>query len=240
MKHTKSLKVLSAGLVGLGVAVLADANVNEAHATCVPEPYLGSVCITAGVYCPRDYVELNGGTLNISNYQALFAVIGTSFGGNGMTTMGVPDLRGRSAVHHGTGPGLAPAIFGTTRGVQSVTADLNTLAEHSHAATFTPSGGGSGVTVSLKAATDSNPDLVTPANGSYIAQAGTGFSAAPSFVSAPTGTVELGGVTVSGSGSGGGTVTVANTGESLSATNIPPQLTMRFCMAIEGLYPPRT
>ncbi|MEG3618107.1 tail fiber protein [Magnetovibrio sp. PR-2] len=240
MATTKMIKSVSIGLGVMVLGMMGDVTTNKAHATCVPEPYLGSVCITAGVYCPRDYVELNGGFLAISNYQALYAVVGTSFGGNGITTMGVPDLRGRSPIHYGTGPGLSPAFFGFARGDETVTQDLSTLAQHAHTAVFTPDGGGGGVTVSLDAATDTNPTVTTPTTGSYIAQAGSGFSAAPSFVSAPTGTVELGGVTVSGSGSGGGTVTVLNTGASDPETNIPPQLTMRYCMAIEGLFPPRT
>lgn len=240
MKPTMSLKTLGAGLFGLGVAVMADAKVNEAHATCVPEPYIGSLCLTAGTYCPRDYIEANGGVLAISSYSTLYAVIGTSFGGNGVTTMGVPDLRGRSAVHYGTGPGLSPAFFGYGRGLESITPDLDYLAQHSHAATFTPTGTGSAVSVTLEASTTTNPTVKTPTAGSYIAQSGTGIGAAASFDPNPSATVELGGVTVSGGGSGGGTVTVAATGGSDPMPTIPPQLVMRYCMAIDGLFPPRT
>ena len=239
MKIMNSFKALGASAAVLSLSVLADGSLNKAHATGSPEPYLGSICLTAGMWGPKGYVEANGGLLSISDNAALYTVIGTTFGGNGQTTMGVPDLRGRSAIQHGTGPGLSPANFGYARGVETITPDINHLAQHSHAATFTPSGGGSAVSVQVKAATNAGSDTKIPTTGSYIGVAGSGMSATNSFVSptAVTGTVELGGVSATGGGSGGGTVNVTTEGKSAPISNIPPQLIMRYCMAVEGLWP---
>ncbi|MEG3618106.1 tail fiber protein [Magnetovibrio sp. PR-2] len=240
MKSTHTFKTLSIGLGVLTLALIGDVQTNQAHATCATDPYIGSVCATAANYCPRGYIPLHGQLMTISSDTTLFSLLGTTFGGDGRTTFGVPDMRGRSMVGSGEGPGLSMALLGQRRGYERVTPSELTMATHSHSATFVPSSsGGSDVEVTLNAATNTNPDVKTPTTGSFIAQAGTGFSAAESFVSSPTGTVELGGVEVSGGGSSGGAVVVDENGGGQSTINVPPQLVLTFCMAAQGTYPPR-
>lgn len=241
MKTSFTIKSMATGLGIMALSLMTDASTNPAHATCTDEPYIASICATAANFCPRGYVRLDGQYMSISQEAALFSLLGTNFGGDGRTTFGVPDLRGRSAIHDGQGPGLSDVILGQRRGYERVTPTVLTMANHTHAAGFIPdSSGGSDLTVDLHAATNSSPDVKTPTDGSFIGQVGTGIGATPSFVTAPTGTAKLGGVVVSGGGSSGGTVILQNTGGSQSQVNLPPQLTLTFCMATRGLFPPRS
>jgi microcystin-dependent protein len=84
------------------------------------EKYLGEVFMTAGMYCPDGSYETSGQTLAISANTALFAVLGTTYGGNGQTTFVLPDLRGRAPVGHGTGLGLQSVNQGEAAGKNTV------------------------------------------------------------------------------------------------------------------------
>ena len=72
------------------------------------EPYIGQISIYAFNFAPRGWMPCDGRLLPIAQYQALFALIGTTYGGNGVTTFALPDLRGRIVVGPGNGPGLTP------------------------------------------------------------------------------------------------------------------------------------
>ncbi len=63
------------------------------------DPFIGEVMLTANNFCPRNWAEANGQLLQIGQYQALFALLGTTYGGDGRTTFALPDLRGRAPVH---------------------------------------------------------------------------------------------------------------------------------------------
>lgn len=214
-------------VVGATLAAGAMFSVSNAQA-CNDQPYLGMVCMTAANYCPRNYAEANGALISIASNNALFAVIGTQYGGDGRTTFALPDLRGRSAIGWGTGTGLSPVMQGQKRGNEYTQPTVSTMAQHTH--TATTSGGSAEVQASTNGAT--HP---VAAAGDYIAS-NSGLNAAPKFISASGAgtTVALGGVS-----GGAGTVTVASTGGNQSYSNMPPQLGMRFCVATQGLFPPR-
>ena len=72
-------------------------------AALASEPFIAEVKMFAGNYAPRGYAFCDGQLMSISSYTALFALVGTIYGGDGRTTFGLPDLRGRTAVHPGTG-----------------------------------------------------------------------------------------------------------------------------------------
>ena len=114
----------------LGGASLA----TPASATCTAEPYLASICMTAATFCPIGYLETNGQLLAISEYDALFAIIGTTYGGDGQATFGVPDLRGRSPRGSGAGPGLAQVMDGQVGGTESLTLLASQMPAHAHIA----------------------------------------------------------------------------------------------------------
>ena len=88
-------------------------------------PYVRSTPPNAWLFC-------NGSQLPISNYEVLFTLIGTTYGGNGVTTFGLPDLRGRVPLHYGQGTGLATYPLGAASGTEEVTLLSSQLPGHSH------------------------------------------------------------------------------------------------------------
>lgn len=101
-------------------AALTVAFTNFAFA-CGDEPFIGEVCTFAFHFCPQGYVPADGRVLPISSNQALFSLLGTSFGGDGRVTFYVPDLRGRSVVGTGSAPTLTPSNLGDARGSETIT-----------------------------------------------------------------------------------------------------------------------
>lgn len=112
MHRTRHLRAVSALAFALGAAVLTG---REARA-CEAEPMLGSVCMTAANFCPRGFAQANGQLLAINQNQALFSLLGTTYGGNGQTTFALPDLRGRVPISSGRGTGLPAVQLGQTGG----------------------------------------------------------------------------------------------------------------------------
>lgn len=96
------------------------------------EPFLGEVRIFAGNFAPRGWAFCQGQLLSIAQNQALFALLGTTYGGNGQTTFALPDLRGRSPVHWGSGPGLPSVSLGEQGGSEAVTLIASEMPAHSH------------------------------------------------------------------------------------------------------------
>lgn len=90
-------------------------------AACGSDPYIGEICTYAFDWCPNGFVPADGRTLQVNQYTALFALVGVQYGGDGKTTFGVPDLRGRVVVGTGTGNGLAPVKLAQPFGQQTVT-----------------------------------------------------------------------------------------------------------------------
>lgn len=126
--------------------------------------YIGQVLLVGFNYAPRGYALCNGAILPISQNAALFSLLGTTFGGNGTSTFGLPDLRGRVPIHQGQGPGLTNYVMGEMSGTENVTLVANQIPAHTHA-----------LNVSNAAATLGAP------NGNFIAaknRADPGFAAA--------------------------------------------------------------
>jgi len=96
------------------------------------QPYTGDIRMFAGNFSPRNYAMCYGALLAIADNNALFSLIGTLYGGDGRSSFGLPDMRGRIPVNAGAGPGLTPRPQGTTVGQDSVTLTLNQLPNHSH------------------------------------------------------------------------------------------------------------
>jgi len=115
------------------------------------EPFIGQIMCAAFTFAPRGWAELNGQILPIGPNTALFSLIGTTYGGNGQSTFALPDLRGRVAMHAGSGPGLTPRTQGEFAGAEQVTLNNAQLPSHNH--TVTPQGSSADAT------------LVSPANG---------------------------------------------------------------------------
>lgn len=101
------------------------------------EPFLGEIRVFAGSYAPVGWELCAGQLLSISENEALYTLIGTIYGGNGVTNFALPDLRGRVPVHQGALPGGDTYVIGTPGGVEQVTLTANQLPAHTHAARAT-------------------------------------------------------------------------------------------------------
>jgi len=96
------------------------------------EPFIGSILIFGGNFAPRGWALCDGQLLSIPQNTALFSIIGTTYGGDGVSTFGLPDLRGRAPIHMGTGPGLTHRSLGSRGGEQSVTLTTAQMPAHNH------------------------------------------------------------------------------------------------------------
>ncbi|MBN1668459.1 MAG: phage tail protein [Anaerolineales bacterium] len=103
------------------------------------EPFVGEIKMFAGNFAPNGWAFCDGQLLAVSQNDALFSLLGTIYGGDGQTTFGLPDLRGRVPIHMGTGPGLSQRSIGTKAGSEQVTLNVNQLPSHSHAFSGTDS-----------------------------------------------------------------------------------------------------
>lgn len=95
-------------------------------------PFIGTIMAFGFNFPPVGWVLCNGSLLQIAEYDALFSLIGTTYGGDGITTFGVPDLRGRSPLSMGQGPGLSPYTQGQATGTESVTLLATQMPAHTH------------------------------------------------------------------------------------------------------------
>lgn len=212
------------------------------------DPFIGQINIYPFDYAPYQWAFCQGQIMPVSQNNALFALIGAMYGGDGNTTFGLPDLRGRMPVGTGTSP-----LFGinyqiaTLGGVPNVTLTNANLPYHTHAATFTGTGGGGplAVQVQVDASTDQAQTLGPTGNG-YLATvnkiSGLGSVTYGAYrADAGAGTVPLGGVTATASGGGitGGTVDVMPAGQSTPVSVMNPFLALNFCIALNGIFPPR-
>lgn len=122
------------------------------------DQYLGEIRMFAGNFAISQWAMCNGQLLPISQYSALFSLLGTYYGGNGTNNFALPDMRGRAPVHQGNGSGLSPYVIGEQRGVENVTLTTGNLPSHTHA--YTPQANNS-------AAAASRP------GGGYLANSGS-------------------------------------------------------------------
>jgi len=96
------------------------------------EPFVGEIRMFAGNFAPRGWAFCDGQLLAVSQNDALFSLLGTIYGGDGRTTFGLPDMRGRIPIHAGSGPGLSPRRLGAKGGAEHVTLTVNQIPSHTH------------------------------------------------------------------------------------------------------------
>ena len=109
------------------------------------EPFIGEIRRFAGNFAPRGWALCDGQLLPIAQNTALFSLLGTTYGGDGRTSFGLPDLRGRVPVHPGNGPGLSPYKLGQKGGAEKVTLQTTQIPSHNHAVECVSAEGNVGV-----------------------------------------------------------------------------------------------
>ncbi|KPF96888.1 phage tail protein [Rhodopseudomonas sp. AAP120] len=206
------------------------------------DSFIGQIMQVSFNYAPVDWAVAAGQTFSVTQNQALFSLIGGTFGGDGRTTFQLPNLQSRVIIGAGQGPGLSNYAWGAHAGVERVTLTQANLPAHSHVATFTPTGGGGGGPAAVQALTGVTVGSLSgsPAAGSLLANTGPTGGGQPKIY-APAGTagtpVNLGGVSGGGGGITGGVVQIGNTGSNVPVETLPPYLALKTNICLSGLYP---
>lgn len=132
------------------------------------EPFVGEIRMFAGNFAPRGWAFCDGQLLAVSQNDALFSLLGTIYGGDGRTTFGLPDLRGRVPIHAGTGPGLTNRRLGAKGGQEHVTLTASQMPSHSHAVRGTNNTGESSTAINNVPAQSTTIELYAPATAPDI------------------------------------------------------------------------
>lgn len=184
------------------------------------DPYVGEIRCFGFNFAPQNWAQCAGQLLPIAQNAALFSVLGTTYGGDGKTTFGLPDLQGRTPVGMGLGPGLANVAEGQKLGEESVTLLASQLPAHSHTLDTASNGG----------ATLANAPT---ANVSFVSQyqEGNNKGFLNMFVPSPPPPAKP--VTMAAA-------SLAPSGSGQPHENRQPYLAIGFCMALTGVYPSRS
>lgn len=200
------------------------------------EPFVGEIQIYGFSFAPRSWAFCDGTILSIANNQSLFALLGVTYGGDGRSSFALPDLRGRTPIHKGHGPGLSNYDIGQKSGDEIYQLNELNLPTHTHTATFTPLANVETATLSVSTDTAT---LNTPVKGAYLAVNTNGRNAGIDMYreDAGAGTVEIGGMNTVNSG---GTIVNDPVGGGTSFPLVQPYTTLNYCIAMQGIFPSRS
>lgn len=176
------------------------------------EAYIGEIRCFGFGFAPYQWALCNGQLMAISQNAALFSILGTSFGGNGTTTFGLPNLQGQIPMHWGSAPGLPTTVIGEVMGTPTVSLMQQQIPLHNHAATACVLG-------------SVNEQTATPNANCFLADAETGdhpYLASPT-VNAPF-----------------SPKAISTAGNSIPHDNMQPYLAMSFCISLYGIFPSRS
>jgi microcystin-dependent protein len=181
------------------------------------EGYISEVRMFAGNFAPMAWAFCQGQLLPIANYTPLFALVGTTYGGDGQNTFGLPDLRSRVPIHNGQGPGLSAYALGQMSGSENITLTALNVGGHTHAVT----GNAAIVVASGEGTTPVAVNNFPAGNGDAIFSTATDNS-----TMAPA---SLAGVTVAVQTPNGAT----------PISTLQPYQAMNFIICLEGIFPSR-
>ena len=189
------------------------------------QAFLSTILVWPPNFAPNGWALCAGQLMSISQNTALFSLLGTTYGGDGITTFGLPNLQGRVPVGAGQGSGLSLYNLGDNGGVESVTLGINTMPQHSHSAT-------QNLAVSLPAVTTTG---TTNQPGPSVAPAApTDAARNPvNIYSNAAPNQNLGKPSISG------TISIGLTGNGLPHENRQPYLAVNYIIALQGFFPSR-
>jgi microcystin-dependent protein len=173
---------------------------------------MATIMIFAGNFAPQGWLFCDGSLQSIAQYDALFSLLGTTYGGDGQTTFALPDLRGRIPVGTGTGAGLGNVSLGEMSGTENVTLNGGQLPAHSH--------------------------LMTASVGTSSASADGSKSPAKALATTPFNVYAAAGGT--NPSLGGATVNIGNQGNNAPINIVQSYQAINYVICVEGIYPSRS
>jgi microcystin-dependent protein len=181
--------------------------------------FLGQITMFGGNFAPRGTALCNGQTLPIAQNAALFSLLGTTYGGNGVTTFALPNLQSRLPIHQGQAPGLSSYTLGQTAGVPSVTLDQSTTPTHNHTLSATQT---IATTATIGTSVLPGQPTVATAPATPAFYAFQGAPPLPTLIPHPMNAAACG-----------------NAGGSQPHTNLMPSLCITFIIYLQGIFPSR-
>jgi len=187
------------------------------------EPFIGEIQILPYSFAPRCWAYCDGSLLQISQHTILYALIGDTYGGNGRSTMALPNLQGHTTIGQGRGPGLDDGKIAEKGGVENITS----VVEHTHT---TSSSGAPEIPLGTGKGTQGN------AAGGYLADGScdvpiSGTTAPANFYCGSTGTQTIKGNDLQ--------VEIIPSPD-VNVSNMQPFLVMNYCIAMDGMFPSRS
>ena len=179
------------------------------------EPFVGEIRMFAGNFAPRDWAFCDGQLLPVNQFMTLFSLLGTTYGGDGRTTFGLPDLRGRAPIHFGQGPGRSNYRQGQRGGAESVTLHEQQMPSHAHT-----------VSAEVKAV-NTGGNQSTPGGHTWAADP----RGATNIYSDAAPDADMSAGSVAG--------TAQNAGGGQAHENRSPYLVVNYIIALNGIYPSR-
>jgi len=181
-------------------------------------------------WAPRYWALCWGQYIAISENNALFALLGVTYGGDGQTNFQLPDFRGRVPLGYGTGVGLTPNRMGWRGGYEQIRLAQSQMPAHTHAAAI------SSVSVKFMASAEGGTESIPGVNNATtLGGSKAGMGSGDKLYNSDAPTVELNGIYTNG-----GAVSVQNTGQNQYHENRQPYLVTNYIMCMQGIFPPRT
>ncbi len=174
------------------------------------DPFVAEIRIFPFNFAPKGWAFCDGQILPLSQNTALFSLLGTTYGGDGKSNFALPNVQGRATMHPGQGPGLSLHDLGETGGSETVTLLESEIPAHSHP---------------LGVHNQDPAALNAPAPNRSLARSSGGFAYITNTNASPSQFADQ---------------TVAPAGGDQPHNNMQPYLTLNFCIALQGVYPPRT
>lgn len=189
-------------------AAVAGALGSVSAASAQSTTYVGEILKLPYNFCPIDTLPADGQLLSIAQYNVLYVLYGTTYGGDGVTTFALPSMQSRISIHNGTGIGLTNRILGEQGGTETNTQTLATMPRHEH--------------VALVRTTSAAGNTTTPVGGKL------GTTPANKYVSGTAPAAQL---------MNRESFLIGNAGSGQPYDHLPPTLTIRYCVATSGIFP---
>lgn len=200
------------------------------------EGTIGEIRIFTGNFAPRSWAFCQGQSMSIGEYETLYSVIGTTYGGDGQVLFNLPDLRSRVVMGNGQGPGLSPHNLGQVLGTENVTLNSNQMPAHTHPIQLTPQSGAANAAATLYGVNGSGGQ--TNPGGNFIGE--DSDNGLKNYI--PTGTpapMNAGSVTITNLNGAAPNINLSAFGGNNPHNNIQPVLALNFIICLEGIFPSR-